>query len=244
VQAEINYGGSGGSNCAMRVELQAWVQPPLPQSFDTASARVMREATIAERHLVHAPVAGQPGPALDIELACEIDRRTGWAMGCGIVRPDDVSLEQEQVAYNLARLVAYDMSAVDRDDPQAMRGTLRVRVDPAARRPVDFLASPRTPLAEIEFAEQPDPERAYILPPMLGDERAPIVQVLLTCRVESDGSLICADPAAATDPDLRAIAATATRIAASGYRVAPALRSGAPSAGQVFDLTVDVQREY
>jgi hypothetical protein len=114
-------------------------------------------------------------------------------MGCGIVRPDDVSLEQEQVAYNLARLVAYDMSAVDRDDPQAMRGTLRVRVDPAARRPVDFLASPRTPLAEIEFAEQPDPERAYILPPMLGDERAPTVQVLLTCRVESDGSLICRD---------------------------------------------------
>jgi hypothetical protein len=244
VQAEINYGGSGVPSCAMRVELQGWVQPPLPQSFDTSRARVTREATIAERHLVHAPVAGQPGPALDIEMACEIDRRTGWAMGCGIVRPDDVSREQEQVAYNLARLVVYDMSAVDRDDPQAMRGTLRVRVDPAARRPVDFLAAPRTPIAEIEFTERPDPETAQVFAPVLGEAEGAGVEVSLVCRVESDGSLICADPVAATDPDRRAIVAKATRIAASGYRVAPALRSGAPSAGKVFDLAVEVQREY
>jgi hypothetical protein len=243
VQAEVNFGGGGNPNCAMRVELQAWTQPSLPQTFDTSRARATREATIAERHLVHAPLAGQPGPALDIELACDIDRRTGWAMGCGIVRPDDVSREQEQVAYHLARLVAYDMSTVDRDDPQAMRGTLRVRVDPAARRPVDFLAAPRTPIADIEFTERPDPEAPQVLAPVLGADERLDVDVPLTCRVESDGSLVCADPAAATDPERRATVATATRIAASVYRVAPALRSGAPSAGTVFDLAVAVPRE-
>jgi hypothetical protein len=244
VQAEVNYGGSGGSNCAMQVELQGWVPPPLPQTFDTSRARGTREASIAERHLVHAPVAGQPGPAIDIELACDIDRRTGWAMGCGIVRPDDVSREQEQVAYHLARLVAYDMSAVDRDDPQAMRGTVRVRVDPAARRPVDFLATPRTPIADIEFTERPDPEAARMLPLVLGEDEGFDVEVPLTCRVESDGSLICADPAAVSDPERRAIVATATRIAASAYRVAPVLRSGAKSTGSVFELEVAVPREY
>jgi hypothetical protein len=83
-----------------------------------------------------------------------------------------------------------------------------------------------------------------MLPLVLGEDEGFDVEVPLTCRVESDGSLICADPAAVSDPERRAIVATATRIAASAYRVAPVLRSGATSTGSVFELEVAVPREY
>jgi hypothetical protein len=241
VQAEINYGDDGDLNCAMRVELSTWTQPPLPQTFDTSRAKIMREASIAERHYVHAPVAGLPGPAIDIELACEIDRRTGWPMGCGVVRPDGLSLEQEDVAISLAHLMTFDMSGVDRDDPQHMRGTVLVQVDPAARKPVDFLAAPRTPIDEVMFTMQPDPEAARIVPPVLGDDEGVGAGVKLVCRIEADGSLICADPDASTDPQRKAAMAAATRVAALEYRAAPNLRGGQPSAGKVFELMPEVR---
>jgi hypothetical protein len=244
VQVEIAFGGAGGSACAMRLDLRSWVQPPLPQAFDTSTAKLVREGSIAERHLVHAPLAGRPGPAVDVELGCEIDRRSGWALGCGVVRPDDLGFEAERVAIDLTRLVAWDVSGVDRDDPQNMRGTLHVRIDPTARQPLDFLAAPRTPLDDVEFLERPDPEAARVVSRQLRDDEHPFVDVPLLCRIEADGSLICVDPQGSTEPERRAVVATAVRIAATAYRVAPALRGGAPSAGKVVDLAVEVQPAF
>lgn len=244
VQAEVNYGDNGDLNCAMRVELATRTQPPLPQTFDTTQAKVLREASIAERHYVHTPVAGQSGPAVDVELACDIDRRTGWPMGCGVVRPDDLSIQHEDVAISLAHLMTYDMSGVDRDDPQQMRGTVRVKVDPAARKPIDFLAAPRTTADSIEFSAQPDPKGARLVPPVLGGDEGAGVGVKLVCRIEADGSLICADRDASTDPQHKAVVAAATRVSALEYRAAPSLRGGEPSAGKVFELTVEVQPAF
>jgi hypothetical protein len=244
VRAEVDYGGSGNTNCAMHVELRTWTLPPLPQAFDTAKAQLTREASMAERHLVHGPVAGQSMPALDVELACDIERRSGWTQRCGVVRPDTISPAQEKVAQDLARLLAYDMSAVDRDDPQPMRGTVRVRVDPAARKPIDFLAAPRTPFADIEFLEQPDQEAARQVAQFMGKEEETVVDVPLACRIEADGSLLCADPQGAADPGRAAVTVTAARVAAQEYRAAPSLRNGGPSAGAVFDFAVRVQPAY
>jgi hypothetical protein len=206
----------------------------------------VREASIAERHLVHAPLAGRPGPAIDVELGCEIDRRSGWALGCGVVRPDDLDFETERVAIDLTRLVAYDVSGVDRDDPQNMRGPVRVRVDPAARRPLDFLAVPRTPLDDVEFLERPNPEAARVVSRVLrqDEDEETGVEVPLVCRIETDGSLICVDPQGAPEPERRAVVATASRVAATAYRAAPALRGGAASAGKVVELAVQVQPAF
>jgi hypothetical protein len=246
VQVEIAFGGAGGSACAMHVDLRSWVPPPLPQAFDTSTAKLVREASIAERHLVHAPLAGRAGPAIDVELGCEIDRRSGWALGCGVLRPDDLDFETERVAIDLTRLVAYDVSGVDRDDPQNMRGTVRVRVDPGARRPLDFLAAPRTPLDDVELLERPDPEAARVVSRVLrqDEDEETGVEVPLVCRIETDGSLICVDPQGATEPERRAVVATASRVAATAYRAAPALLSGAASAGKVVELAVQVQPAF
>jgi hypothetical protein len=246
VQVEIAFGGAGGSSCGMHVELRSWVPPPLPQAFDTSKAKLVREGSIAERHLVHAPLAGRPGPAIDVELGCEIDRRSGWALGCGVVRPDGLDFETERVAIDLTRLVEYDVTGVDRDDPQNMRGTVHVRIDPSARQPLDFLAAPRTPLDDVEFLERPDPAAARVVSRVLreDEDEDTFVDVPLVCRIEADGSLICVDPQGATEPERRAVVATAARVAATGYRAAPALRSGASSAGKVVDLAVKVQPAF
>jgi hypothetical protein len=133
--------------------------------------------------------------------------------------------------------MTYDMSGVDRDDPQPMRGTLRVRVDPADRKPIDFLTAPRTPLAEVEFIERPDPEAAREVSAVLGLPDESSEPVPLTCRIEEDGSLLCADASGSTDPELARVAAGAARVVATSYRAAPKLRSGGPSSGRVVDLT-------
>jgi hypothetical protein len=244
VQAEVGYGIDSGSLCAVNLELKRWTQPPLPQTFDITGAKLLHEPTIAERHVVHSPLAGTAGAPVDVELACEINRQAGIVSHCGVVKPDHLGIEQEDTAHNLARLLRFDMSGVDRDDPQGMRVTLTVRVDPAARRPLDFLAAPRTPLADIEFAEQPDPDARRVISQALGKDDDAGVAVPLVCRIETDGSLVCADPQGATDPEQKAVVATATRVAATGYRAAPKLRNGEPSAGKVFDFTVEVRPAF
>ena len=243
VNAEVDYGGDAGFNCAVRLELESWTQPPLPQTIDATRARFVHTPTIAERHWVHASLAPKGLQPADAEVSCDVERRSGWTFGCGVVRPDGISPAQEEAAQSLARLTVFDMTGMDRDDPQFMRGTVRVRIDPAtAVRSTDFAAAARTPLADIEFAEQPDPAAARQVPPVLANNDDATVQVSLTCRAEADGSLICIDAEAAADPERTSVVRAAVRVAASAYRVAPKLRNGEPSAGRVFDLTVDVLR--
>ncbi len=249
VEAEVSYERDSGNMCAVRVEMVRWTQPPLPQTFETSQAKIAHEPSIAERHLVHAPLAAEKEqPPIDAELSCEIDRATGLTFGCGVVHPDGISLAQEQVAQNLARLMVYDTTGVDRDDPQMLRGTVRVRVDPAARKSLDFVDAPRTPLTDVEFLRQPDPAAPrFVLPRLPGNENADEageIEVQVACRIESDGSLICADPEASTEPGRKAIVATACRVAATDYRAAPALRGGGSSAGRVIDLTLNVQPAF
>jgi hypothetical protein len=249
VEAEVSYGRDGGNVCAVRVEMVQWTQPPLPQTFDTSQAKIAHEPSIAERHLVHAPLAAEKEqPPIDAELSCGIERATGLTFGCGVVHPDGIGLAQEQVAQNLARLMVYDTTGVDRDDPQMLRGTVRVRIDPAARKSLDFVGAPRTPLTDVEFLRQPDPAAPrLVLPRLPGNENADAageVEVRVACRIESDGSLICADPEAGADPERKAIVATACRVAATDYRAAPALRGGGSSAGRVIDLTLNVRPAF
>lgn len=242
VRAYVEYGGDSEFNCAVRVELERWTRPPMPQTFDTSQARILNPLTIAERHLVQAPDA-VGGEALDVELLCDIERSTGWTFNCGVVKPDGIGAAQEAVAQRMARLVAFDMSGVDRDDPQRMRGTVRVRVDPADRKPIDFLDAARTPLDDVEFEEQPGEDSTVVFAPSPTDEDSE-VPVDVTCRIQVDGSLICAGKQPAVDAELRAVASSACRVAGTRYRAAPALRSGAPSAGRVIDLTVRVRPEF
>jgi hypothetical protein len=238
MEARVEYGPGDELNCAIQLELQRWTQPPLPQPFDGAKAKVLGQMTIAERHLALSPGLEPVRAATDVELLCDVDRITGWTNNCGIVAPDDLTAGQQAAALRQARALAFDMSGVDRDDPRVMRGPVYVRLDPADRQPIDFLGQARTALADVTFDDQPDAEdvaRAYpALVPALESE----VVVTLTCRIQTDGSLICGG-ARVSDPEHReAFEFSGHQLAGTRYRAAPLLRSGAPSAGRVIELSL------
>lgn len=259
--------------CELQLTLERETAPPAPSVFDTSKARVVYEPTMAERHLdLPEAVAALPA-AVEVDLSCRIDRAMGGVHGCDIQRTTPAAVELSPhlatYAHRLARERAYDTSGVDRDDPQAMEGTVRVRLDPADRRPIDFLEAPRTPLEQVVFVRQPEEEAPReqagqpdrpVQPHQPGPSGQPLpvftlvrqhfgtsqdrdidVVVRTTCRIETDGSLVCGkaewtEPAdGPLDPGLRAVA---YRAAATRYQAAPKLRDGTPSAGRVIELAL------
>ena len=209
--------------CELHLTLERETAPPPPTVFDTSKARLAYTPTIAERHLdLPEAVAALPAP-VEVELGCRIDRAMGGVHGCDIVgtTPPAAPLTaiMETYAHRLARERAYDTSGVDRDDPQALLGTVRVLLDPADRRPIDFLEAPRTPLEQVVFVRQPEeaapreqagqPDRP-VQPHQAGPSGQPLpvftlvrqhfgtpqdrdidVVIQTTCRIEADGSLLC-----------------------------------------------------
>jgi hypothetical protein len=120
-----------------------------------------------------------------------------------------------------------------------------VLLDPADRRPIDFLEAPRTPLEHVVFVRQPE-EAAPVFTLVrqhfgTAQDRDIDVVIRTTCRIETDGSLVCGkaewtEPAdGPLDPGLRAVA---YRAAATRYQAAPKLRDGTPSVGRVIELAL------
>ena len=250
------------SLCELQLELNRETPPPAPTVFDTAAARVVYAPSIAEKHLALPDEIAALTAPVEVALSCRIDRAMGGVHGCDIVgtTPPAAPLTaiMETYAHRLARERAYDTSGVDRDDPQAMVGTLRVKLDPADRRPVDFLEAPRTPLEQVVFTRQPE-QAAPVF--MLARQHFGTPQdrdidmvVNAVCRIEADGSLLCgsarlaesvagnapAKPGTPAEtpslsPELRDLA---FRTAASRYQVAPQLSDGKPSVGRVIELAL------
>ena len=255
-------GRFSASLCELQLELNRETPPPAPTVFDTAVARVVYAPSIAEKHLALPDEIAALTAPVEVALSCRIDRAMGGVHGCDIVgtTPPAAPLTaiMETYAHRLARERAYDTSGVDRDDPQAMVGTLRVKLDPADRRPVDFLEAPRTPLEQVVFTRQPE-QAAPVF--MLARQHFGTPQdrdidmvVNAVCRIEADGSLLCgsarlAEPVAGNapakpgthaetpslSPELRDLA---FRTAASRYQVAPQLSDGKPSVGRVIELAL------
>ena len=255
-------GRFSASLCELQLELNRETPPPAPTVFDAAAARVVYAPSIAEKHLALPDEIAALTAPVEVALSCRIDRAMGGVHGCDIVgtTPPAAPLTaiMETYAHRLARERAYDTSGVDRDDPQAMVGTLRVKLDPADRRPVDFLEAPRTPLEQVVFTRQPE-QAAPVF--MLARQHFGTPQdrdidmvVNAVCRIEEDGSLLCGSARLAESvagnapakpgthaetpslsPELRDLA---FRTAASRYQVAPQLSDGKPSVGRVIELAL------
>ena len=216
-------GRFSASLCELQLELNRETPPPAPTVFDAAAARVVYAPSIAEKHLALPDEIAALTAPVEVALSCRINREMGDVNSCDIVgtKPPAAPLTaiMETYAHRLARERAYDTSGVDRDDPQAMVGTLRVKLDPADRRPVDFLEAPRTPLEQVVFTRQPEPPEQPNQPGQVGqvgqpgrvgqlEQAAPVFMlarqhfgtpqdrdidmvVNAVCRIEADGSLLC-----------------------------------------------------
>lgn len=242
VDVKVEFREQAELNCSTQVDMERWTQPPSPQLFDTESAKLLTPPSIAERHWAM-PATAPPLPqAVDVQLRCEIDRLQGQTRRCGVVAPSDLNRQHGAAALRLAQSLAYDMSGVDRDDPQPMQATVRVRLEPGDRKPLDFLAAPLTPPEQLIWEEQPDEEdlrRAY---PIGLPGTAPLVPLTLTCQVQRDGSLVCGGADLAETAHRHEFVFAATRVAALGYRAARQLRNGQASEGRVVKLVIELRR--
>lgn len=213
-------------DCAIHVKLERFVVPPVPAPFVVADHAPKHPLTLALRHLAYPPDAGVLDAPVDVEFQCDVSRQMGWVENCGLLRPENLSPPLENAALTMVRALAFDMSGVDRDDPQLLRGPVTVRLEPGDRRPLDFLQVPRTPVSDVVWVEQPGPDAAP----------EAMVDVTVACRILADGSLLCTG--AGAEP--AHLQARARRIAGTEYRSADKLRTGQPSEGRVIDLPLRV----
>lgn len=242
VDVKGEFRESAGRNCAIQVDMERWSQPPAPKVFDTDSAKLIHQPSIAERHRAMSASAPPLPAAVDVRLRCDIERLQGQTRHCGVVAPADLNRQHAAAALRLAQALVYDMTGVDRDDPQAMQATVRLRLQPDDRKPIDFLTLQPTPLELLDWEDQPDEEdwrRAY---PIGLNGTAPRVAVTLICQVQRDGSLVCAGAEMADTPHRHEFVFAATRLAASGYRASRQLRDGQPSEGRVVKLVMELTR--
>lgn len=232
LEIQVDYlAEAQGGACRIGVTLQRLLLPALPQPFDEAVHPLRSQASVAARHLAYGDTP-PPAAPLDLTLRCDVDRATGWTRRCAAIGPR-VSPALEAVALRRAALLEFDMARVDRDDPVPLRGPVHLRLAPEDRRPMDFATAPRTPWAALVLEREPGPDDFMTHYPPEALDLGQETDVALVCRVEADGSLLCL-PAGAPDRFGRA----GVLLAAAAYRVAPALRDGRPSAGQVVALSL------
>ncbi|MFN0182424.1 MAG: hypothetical protein ACKVQR_01270 [Aquabacterium sp.] len=240
VEVKVDFREAPTLACSVRLKLERWTQPPAPTLFDTSQARLTRQPTIGERHWSTSPQAPVLREPLEVQLLCQIDRLQGQARRCGVVGPAGLNRLHAATATRLAHGLTHDLTGVDRDDPQPMQGTVRVRLLPDDRKPIDFLATPITPTADVVWDDEPDERdmvRAY---PAGLSGTPPEVRVALTCRIQADGSLVCGGVELGEVPHRAEFAFAASRVAALGYRAAAKLRDGMPSEGRVIRLTLEL----
>ena len=233
LEVRAEYLAERGDDCSLSVKMHRLLLPALPQPFDVAAHPLRSQASVALRHLAYGDTP-PPAQATEVSLRCEVDRAFGFTQRCSAIG-DRMPPHWEAVALRLAGWLAYDMRGVDRDDPVPLRGTVRVRLAPEDRRPLDFAASPRPPREALVFESEPGPRDVETFYPMRARDQGQEADVTLACRVEADGSLLCL-PGGPTPGGV--FAEAAVRLAGAAYRVAPALRDGSPSVGRVVSLQV------
>ncbi len=244
ISVRAEYESFGSPHCALKIDVSRTRAAPPPQRFDAGSRKILRTATIAERHFAAEKLGAALDAPYDAAFDCKVSRTTGGAFACARIGEPSATPEVERTARAFAEKTQFDMKGDDRDDPVPMATTIPVRISATDRKPIDFLAQPRMPATDFLFDVRPsayDLERAFPSPALRKGVGARMTAV---CAAQADGSLICAAAAAdnveiAADPALAAAFKQATYKVLSHFRVAPTLRDGRPSAGGVFAIPVD-----
>jgi hypothetical protein len=136
--------------------------------------------------------------------------------------------------------MTFDMSGLDRDDPQTVLVEIPVRVARSDVRPL-ALPSSLLPISQVEFVTAPSAKDLKDVFPWKALRAGVGAEVTVGCGIQDDGSLICITlgvrPQDGGD-QFRADFARAVEKLVPLYRAAPQLRDGKPSAGAAFAMAV------
>lgn len=207
----------------------------LPQvRFDRMRIRVAPSAALRSAAVAGLPPLGARGRRIDVP--CLVARqRDGRVMRCRIGRTGDQ-------AYAAARRVAlgyrFDTAGLPGAPlPLPVRMSIPVHLTEADRRSSDFVSRPLVGFSLLSVVARPDPDIASSYYPLRGLSRSQQAIVALTCEVQADNSIFCAQPRVSglePDPNLAAEFEIAALQFSSFVRVAPFRTDGAAAPGSVF----------
>lgn len=237
-----------GGACAARLTLLKQTPWPAPEAFEANAQNWKTDLTVGERRTMALAARLTLPDARTLAFDCTLDRRTARALVCyhdgnGEADPQIVALARHH-----AEASVFDLSGVDRDDPQQMTARVDVRLDPADWKPVDFLDKTRTSLSSLPVVARPTQnDLSTVFPPAAMEGAVGKgARAIATCEVQGDGSLFC--PTARIHPDDAAgehasAFERAARNAAALFRFRTTLSDGSPSQGAVVDIPVDFRIE-
>jgi hypothetical protein len=240
VKATVTFDAKSAQRCRVNIMALGWQPKPPMQTWAYDERKVVQRMNIGDRHRLASGVPLPEGGAL-LSMQCQVSRQSGRVLLCNELGDRPFAAAVSNVAGRYAGAMAFDMSGVDRDEPQPMLVDIPIRVSPSDVRPLDFGSAPLIPLADIVFTEQPPAKEVKHAFPIKALRKAVGARAALLCQVQSDGSLICLRPVVRQTDGQSDLAPDfehgVTRLVPQ-YRVAPQLKSGGPSAGQVFGLSL------
>ncbi len=239
VKGSVTYDARSAGNCVFTVTVISWRQRPPFEVIAYDESRVVRRISIGDRHRL----ASQLNIAADeivVPQQCQVSRQTGAVLVCRPGANATADPDIEGVAGRYAGAMAFDLSGLDRDDPQPVLVEIPVRVARSDVRPLSF-AGPVVPMSEVAFdAVPPGQEIQRAFPSQaLRDGVGAVVEAV--CEVQRDGSLVCRRSTVRQTNGLSDFAAGFERAVEKLlplYRAGPVMKNGTPSAGAVFGMAV------
>lgn len=239
VKAYAAYDARNAANCVFSVTAIGWRSMPPMAVVPYDEKAIVRDMSIGDRHRLASPL-GLPADGVIVRLQCQVSRQSGAVLVCHGGDDASTSADIVGVARRYAGALAFDMSTLDRDDPQPVVIEVPVRVAPADVKSLAF-PGPWLTMSEVAFDAVPPPEEVQRAYPWKARSQGVAARVETTCQVQVDGSLICRTPTVVRRDglaDLKVDFERAVEKLLPMYRAAPALKTGEPSAGVAFGMAV------
>jgi hypothetical protein len=238
VRGQVGFDARSAENCSAEVIAIGWRERPPFEVMPYDENKVVGRMSIGDRHRL-ASTLNFSSDAVVVKRQCEVSRQSGKVLTCqaadGAVDPAFAN-----VSGRYAGGMTFDMSGLDRDDPQTVLVEIPVRIARSDVRPFVPPAS-LLPLSQVEFATTPSPRDFRDAFPWDALRAGVGADVSVGCRIQDDGSLVCATlgvrPQEGGDPFRAGFERAAERLVPL-YRAAPRLKDGTPSADAAFAMGV------
>jgi hypothetical protein len=239
LDAYAAYDARNAANCLLSITAIGWRERPPPSVITFDEKKIVRRMSVGDRHRL-ASTLDLPAAGVTVPVQCQVSRQSGKVLTCQPRADAVVASEVVAVAGRYAGALAFDMSGLDRDDPQPVLVEIPVCVAPEDIRSLVF-AGPLLPMSDVAFEAVPPAREVQLAYPIDARRKGVAARVETTCQVQSDGSLVCRTPIVHQRDgrsDLRPEFERAVEKLVPMYRAAPALKDGKPSAGVAFGMAV------
>ncbi|MGL6222608.1 MAG: hypothetical protein ACRC6L_03395, partial [Steroidobacteraceae bacterium] len=239
VKGQVSYDARGAGNCVTTATVIGWRERPPLAVMTYDEGKVVRRMSIGDRHRLASTVA-LPAESERVPQQCQVSRETGAVLMCRASGDGTASAEVAAVAGRYAGAMAFDLSGLDRDDPQPVLVEIPVRIARSDVRPLEF-SGPLLPMSEVAFDATPTAKEVQQSFPWKALRSGVGAQVDAACQVQGDGSLVCRTLAVRQHDGRNDQAVDFERALEPLlplYHASPALKNGQPSAGAAFGMGV------